>query len=136
MTARRLPAAQATVFLQRELAASGLLRPLPSRRAEAGAPAGWSLTGEPDFTPPGALTDGQLATLRSEGWTCPELRELGYHLVWARAGVLAGGDILELRLTNGRNFATVLEQHARRPRAVRRSGHAGRHNPRLHRSTY
>ena len=32
------------------------------------------------------LTAAQLATLRSEGWTCPELRELGYHLVWARAG--------------------------------------------------
>jgi hypothetical protein len=111
----RAPAAgaQATVFLQRELAASGAAAAAAVEvGVEAGAPAGWSLTGEPDFTPPGALTDGQLATLRSEGWSCPELRELGYHLVWARAGVLAGGDILELRLTNGRNFATVLEQHS------------------------
>lgn len=101
--------APAPVFLQRDLAAAGSAAAL---EAGPGAPTGWSLTGEPDFTPAGALTDVQLASLRSEGWTCPELRELGYHLVWARAGVLAGGDILELRLTDGRNFATVLEQHS------------------------
>ena len=100
--------APAPVFLQRDLAASGAASAV---QAGPGAPTGWSLTGEPDFTPAGALTDEQLASLRSEGWTCPELRELGYHLIWARAGVLAGGDILELRLTDGRNFATVLEQH-------------------------
>ena len=100
--------APAPVFLQRDLAASGAAAAV---QAGPGAPTGWSLTGEPDFTPAGALTDEQLASLRSEGWTCPELRELGYHLVWARAGAIAGGDILELRLTDGRNFATVLEQH-------------------------
>ncbi|MDI3213789.1 hypothetical protein [Arthrobacter sp. AL12] len=100
--------APAPVFLQRDLAASGAASAV---QAGPGAPTAWSLTGEPDFSPAGALTDEQLAFLRSEGWTCPELRELGYHLVWARAGVLAGGDILELRLTDGRNFATVLEQH-------------------------
>ncbi|MET4137087.1 hypothetical protein [Pseudarthrobacter sp. PvP090] len=96
--------APAPVFLQRDLASGA------AAAVDAGAPAGWSLTGEPDFTPAGALTGEQLAALRSEGWTCPELRELGYHLVWARTGVLAGGDILELRLTDGRYFATVLEQ--------------------------
>ena len=95
------------VFLQRGLSASAQAAVEPGN----GAPAGWSLTGEPDFTPAGALTGAQLTTLRSEGWTCPELRELGYHLVWARGGVLAGADILELRLTDGRNFATILEQH-------------------------
>lgn len=104
--------ASAPVFLQRDLAASGAAAAV---EAGPGAPTGWSLTGEPDFTPAGALTDEQLVSLRSAGWTCPELRELGYHLVWARAGVLAGGDILELRLTDGRNFATVLEQHSVAP---------------------
>ncbi|MGP4031424.1 hypothetical protein [Pseudarthrobacter sp. 1C304] len=95
------------VFLQRDLSASS-----PAAvDAGPGAPAGWSLTGEPDFTPEGALTAAQLATLRSEGWTCPEFRELGYHLVWARGGVLSGADIVELRLTDGRNFATIVEQH-------------------------
>ena len=100
--------APAPVFLQGGLAAGSAA----AIEAGAGAPAGWSLTGEPDFTPAGALTGAQLAALRSEGWTCPELGELGYHLVWARAGVLAGGNILEFRLTDGRNFATVLEQHS------------------------
>ena len=108
------PAAGASVavFLQRGLAAPGAAAAV---EVGAGALAGWSLTGEPDFTPAGALTGAQLATLRSEGWACPELRELGYHLVWARAGVLASGDVLELRLTDGRNFATVLEQHSGNP---------------------
>lgn len=68
--------------------------------------------GEPDFTPAGTLDTGQLAAFRSQGWTCPELRELGFHLIWARAGVVSGDEVLELRLTDGRHFATVLEQHA------------------------
>ena len=101
----------APAFLQRDLAVSA-----PAAvEAGAGTPAGWSLTGEPDFTPAGALTAEQLAALRSDGWTCPELRELGYHLVWARGGVLAGVDIVELRLTDGRNFATILEHHGELP---------------------
>lgn len=101
----------ASAFLQRDLAASA-----PAAvEADAGTPAGWSLTGEPDFTPAGALTAAQLAALRAEGWTCPELRELGYHLVWARGGVLAGVDIVELRLTDGRKSATILEQHGGLP---------------------
>jgi hypothetical protein len=101
----------ASVFLQRDLSASA-----PAAvDAVADPPAGWSLTGEPDFTPDGALTAAQLATLRSEGWACPELRELGYHLVWARGGVLAGANVVELRLTDGRHFATILEQHGSLP---------------------
>ena len=111
----------ASAFLQRDLAASAPA----AAEAAPGPPAGWSLTGEPDFTPAGALTAAQLATLRSEGWTCPELRELGYHLVWARGGVLAGVDIVELRLTDGRNFATILEQHGEPARAVRHAGRCG-----------
>ena len=71
-----------------------------------------SVTGEPDITPAGVLTAAQLNGLRSQGWTCPELRELGYHLVWARGSVVAGGEVLELRLTDGQHFATVLEQHS------------------------
>ncbi|MCU1547986.1 MAG: anti-sigma factor [Arthrobacter sp.] len=70
-----------------------------------------SLIGRPDFTPAGALSAEQLAALRSRGWTCPELRELGFRVVWAQNGVVAGEEILELRLTDGRHFATVLEQH-------------------------
>lgn len=101
--------APASVLLQRDLAVSGAAA--LGTGPGAGAPTGWGLTGEPDFTPAGALTDAQLDTLRSAGWACPELPELGYRLVWAQAGELAGGELLELRLTNGRNFVTVLEQH-------------------------
>lgn len=72
---------------------------------------GWNLTGAAALTPAGALTAAQLNGLRAQGWTCPELRELGYHLVWARGGAVAGEDLLELRLTDGQHFATVLEQH-------------------------
>lgn len=110
-TAPQAAGTPASAFLQRDLAVS-----TPAAAgAGAGTPAGWSLTGGPDFTPAGALTAAQLATLRSEGWTCPELRELGYHLVWARGGILAGVDVVELRLTDGRNFATILEQHGELP---------------------
>lgn len=101
----------ASAFLQRDLAVAAPA----ATEAGAGTPVGWSLTGAPDFTPAGALTADQLAALRSDGWTCPELHELGFHLVWARGGVQAGADILELRLTDGRNFATILEQHRELP---------------------
>lgn len=80
--------------------------------AAYGPAGGWSMGGMPDFTPAGALTAGQLRELRSRGWTCPELRELGFHVLWARSAVVAGTDLVELRLTDGRHFATVLEQHA------------------------
>jgi hypothetical protein len=73
---------------------------------------GLGLNGEPELTPAGALSAGQLAALRSQGWTCPELRDLGFHLMWARAGVMSGIQVVELRLTDGQHFATVVEQHA------------------------
>ena len=72
----------------------------------------FGLGGEPDFTPGGTLSTVQLAAFRSQGWTCPELHDLGFHLIWARAGAIAGNEVLELRLTDGRHYATVLEQHA------------------------
>ena len=99
-----------SAFLQKDMRVSAA-----AWTPDAGTASGWGLTGEPDITPPDALTANQLTALRSQGWTCPELRELGFHLVWARGGVVAGGDIVELRLTDGRHFTTVLEQHARQP---------------------
>ncbi|MCX6500225.1 MAG: hypothetical protein NTU93_15740 [Arthrobacter sp.] len=85
---------------------------VPALSTETVAGAAWSLSGEPDVAPAGALSSGQLSALRARGWACPELRELGYHLVWARGGVAYGSEVLELRLTDGVHFATVLEQHA------------------------
>ncbi|MFF2029386.1 hypothetical protein [Arthrobacter sp. NPDC058192] len=84
----------------------------PRVAAGSGTRIGFGLVGEPDFIPAGALSAGQLAAFRSQGWACPELQELGFHLVWARAGALSGDEVLELHLTDGRHFATVLEQHA------------------------
>lgn len=90
----------------------------PGRLTGAGLPAegisgsGWKLSGEPDVAPAASLSAEELSALRAGGWTCPELHELGYHLVWARTGTAYGVDVLELRLTDGQHFATVLEQHS------------------------
>ncbi|MET3922345.1 hypothetical protein [Arthrobacter sp. UYEF20] len=101
----------ASAILQEDMRLSAAAAGTPG----AGTDPGWNLTGEPDMTPSGALTAEQLTALRTQGWTFPELRELGFHLVWARGGEVAGEDVVELRLTDGRHFATVLEQHLALP---------------------
>lgn len=60
----------------------------------------------------GMLTATDLEGLRTQGWSCPELRDMGFHVLWARRETVAGQAVLELRLTDGTHFATVLEQHA------------------------
>ena len=62
-------------------------------------------------------TDSRLAALRSSGWTCPELRAMGFHLVSASTTVLAGRPTVELRLTDGQHTARILEQHQGSPTA-------------------
>lgn len=62
-------------------------------------------------------TDSRLAALRSSGWTCPELRAMGFHLVSASTTVLAGQPAVELRLTDGQHTARILEQHQQSPAA-------------------
>ncbi|MFB0836485.1 anti-sigma factor [Arthrobacter sp. E44] len=57
------------------------------------------------------LTAAQLATLRSEGWACPELQAMGFHVESAKALVVDGQPAVELRLTDGAHHATVTEQH-------------------------
>ena len=57
------------------------------------------------------LTAAQLATLRSEGWACPELQAMGFHLEAAKALVVDGQPAVELHLTDGAHHATVTEQH-------------------------
>ncbi|MDN3934811.1 hypothetical protein QWJ39_00610 [Arthrobacter sp. YD4] len=79
--------------------------------AQMASVSGWRLSGEPDIAPAESLSAEQLSALRARGWACPEFRDLGYHLAWARAGAADGKDVLELRLTDGQSFATVLEQH-------------------------
>lgn len=101
---------RSTAFLQHDLGVAAA-----SGAPDAGRAPAWSMPGEPDVAPADALSAGQLTALRAQGWACPELRDLGFHLVWARGGAVAGADVVELRLTDGRHFATVLEQHAGGP---------------------
>ena len=121
LTARRPPPSHVRTPSNRPPAANLSVRgnrSVPMAPGDAGAPSvEFGPDGEPDFTPAGALSAGQLAAFRAHGWTCPELRDLGFHLMWARAGVMSGDKVLELRLTDGRHFATVLEQHVSPPRA-------------------
>ncbi|MEV7131554.1 anti-sigma factor [Arthrobacter sp. NPDC093128] len=59
----------------------------------------------------GMLTSAELQSLRARGWSCPELQAMGFHVLWARREAVSGQGVLELRLTDGKHFATVLEQH-------------------------
>lgn len=58
------------------------------------------------------LTEAQLTELRSEGWVCPELGSLGFHVRSARTITQQGVPAVELQLWDGQHYATVLEQHA------------------------
>jgi hypothetical protein len=57
------------------------------------------------------LSTEQLAGLRSEGWVCPGLETMGFHLLSARATTLDGRPVVEMKLSDGQHYATVLEQH-------------------------
>ena len=86
------------------------------RQYAAGAASLSGQTGHsPGASPDG--TDSRLAALRSSGWTCPELRAMGFRLVSASTTVLAGQPTVELRLTDGQHTARILEQHQGAPAA-------------------
>src|SRR5687768_10134203 len=72
-------------------------------KATGGAPAGDAAGGTP--------TDALVASLRSRGWACPDLGSMGFHVVSATSKTYAGQAAVELRLSDGRHTATVLEQH-------------------------
>lgn len=55
--------------------------------------------------------DSALAALRSRGWACPDLGSMGFRVVSATSKTYAGQPAVELRLSDGRHSATVLEQH-------------------------
>ncbi len=58
-----------------------------------------------------ALTAPQLSALRSEGWVCPGLESLGFRIQSANAVTLNGMPAVELHLSDGQHYATVVEQH-------------------------
>lgn len=57
------------------------------------------------------LSAEQLAGLRTEGWVCPELESMGFHVLSARATTLDGVPTVEMKLSDGEHYAKVLEQH-------------------------
>jgi hypothetical protein len=60
----------------------------------------------------GPSADPSVAALRTHGWACPDLQAMGFHIVSATSKVFAGRPGVELRLSDGRHTATVLEQHS------------------------
>ncbi|WP_423181901.1 hypothetical protein [Arthrobacter sp. NyZ413] len=58
-----------------------------------------------------ALNPQQLSELRKEGWACPELDSMGFHVVGARAMMQDGHPAVELQLDNGAHHATLTEEH-------------------------
>lgn len=61
------------------------------------------------------LSEPQLSALRSEGWVCPGLESLGFHLQTAKAVTHNGRPAVELHLSDGQHYATIVEQHSAEP---------------------
>ncbi|MFE4198566.1 hypothetical protein ACFRJ9_22185 [Paenarthrobacter sp. NPDC056912] len=76
-----------------------------------GGPA--ELMASPDFRQNGTVTlsGAQLASLREQGWACPELAGLGFSVVSARATLHNGHPAVELNLESNGHYATVVEEH-------------------------
>jgi hypothetical protein len=67
---------------------------------------------QPDGQPAGGTSaDSLVAALRSSGWACPDLASMGFHVASATSRTYGGQPAVELRLSDGRHTATVLEQH-------------------------
>ncbi|MEV7454637.1 MULTISPECIES: anti-sigma factor [Pseudarthrobacter] len=119
----RRPASPGTAVRVLAMAAGGSTAAVAVLAAGAFAAAGDPLPGEAtgnaaNFSQVSSRTpaDGrqlnaeQLTRLRSEGWACPELEAMGFHLESAKATVFNGQPAVELRLTDGAHYATVTEQ--------------------------
>ena len=98
--------AAAAVLAAGAFAAAG--DPLPGEAL--GNPAAFSQVSSRTPADGRQLNAEQLTLLRSEGWACPELEAMGFHLESAKATVLNEQPAVELRLTDGSHYATVTEQ--------------------------
>ncbi|TQJ67294.1 hypothetical protein FBY31_1359 [Arthrobacter sp. SLBN-100] len=90
--------------------------------AQAGGPAAAATLAHVSSQTPAdgrALSAERLSSLRSEGWVCPELEGMGFHLESARALVLDGAPAVELKLSDGTHYATLTERHTAGPEADR-----------------
>lgn len=70
------------------------------------------VTGASGNGPAATETESRLAILRSHGWACPDLKAMGFRVVSATTTVRGGHSAVELRLSDGRHVATILEQHS------------------------
>lgn len=79
--------------------------------ALTGGPA--ELMAAPDFRSGStvSLSAAQLEALRDQGWSCPELAGMGFHVVSAQATMHNGNPAVELRLESNGHHATVVEEH-------------------------
>ncbi|MFF2315564.1 anti-sigma factor [Arthrobacter sp. NPDC058097] len=125
---QQLAMAPAPVYRPSRMRLAGLAGGVAVVAAGAVAAGAYTAAGEPRQYPAGMASlygqsghtpgaDSRLAALRSSGWTCPELRAMGFHLVSASTTVLAGQPTVELRLTDGQHTARILEQHLGSPAA-------------------
>ncbi|MEZ2388930.1 hypothetical protein AB6813_05165 [bacterium RCC_150] len=57
------------------------------------------------------LNSQQLSELRKDGWACPEMASMGYHLDSAVALIQDGHPAVELHLSDGEHYATLVEEH-------------------------
>ncbi|MDQ0673561.1 hypothetical protein QFZ36_001122 [Pseudarthrobacter siccitolerans] len=88
--------------------------------AQAGGPAAAATLAHVSSQTPAdgrSLSAERLSSLRSEGWICPELEAMGFHLESARALVIEGGPAVELKLSDGTHYATLTERHTAGPEA-------------------
>lgn len=61
------------------------------------------------------LSTSQLDDLRAGGWACPELSDMGFHVVSAQATTVNGHPAVELRLERNGHYATIVEEHLPAP---------------------
>lgn len=85
--------------------------PDPLASPAAGPAAGPVSAAEASLDGGGITTSSRVAALRSQGWLCPELSDLGLHTVTVRGSVFWGEPAVELRLSDGHHYATIIEQH-------------------------
>ncbi len=58
-----------------------------------------------------SLSTAQLESLRGDGWACPELSGMGFHVVSAQATMHNGNPAVEIRLESNGHYATIVEEH-------------------------
>ncbi|MFJ5860612.1 anti-sigma factor [Pseudarthrobacter sp. NPDC092439] len=61
------------------------------------------------------LSAVELSRLRSDGWACPDLAAMGFHVESARAVIVDGRPAVELRLSDGSHYAAITEQRGPGP---------------------